>query len=30
MAQELRHASAALGLTPASMAALGWAITDVE
>src|ERR1035437_1358765 len=28
MAQELRHASAALGLTPASMAALGWAIED--
>jgi len=25
-AQELRHASASLGLTPASMAALGWRI----
>ena len=28
-AQELRHASEALGLTPKALAALGWAITDV-
>ena len=28
MAQELRHAAQALGLTPSGMAALGWKIAD--